>query len=120
MPEYNAEIIEEHADLFYKEADRATIVSVVVFGALGLAVGAVAFYFAGERNEALGIVLALGLPVGTAAIGMIVGESKAFKLRSQAQQLLALVTIERNTRKSAASTTIAVEAHAPAPSPTLA
>ena len=43
----------------------------------------------------------LGVPIAGAVLGATLGEGRAFKLRSQAQQLLVLVAIETNTRKAA-------------------
>ncbi|HET7612812.1 MAG TPA: hypothetical protein VFK26_02710, partial [Gemmatimonadaceae bacterium] len=48
-----------------------------------------------------------------AAIGLLFGQRRAFTLRSQAQQLLILVAIEMNTRRSAT----APMASAPLPAP---
>jgi uncharacterized integral membrane protein len=97
--EYDSDIIREQADLLYDEADRAVLASIIIMGILGVLVGAAAFYLLAERSEALSIVLALGAPIVGAVIGATLGEGRAFKLRSQAQQFLVLVAIERNTRK---------------------
>ena len=97
--EYDADIIRQQADLLYDEADRAVLASIIVMGLLGVLVGAASFYFLAERSEVLSIVLALGVPIAAAVIGAALGQGRAFKLRSQAQQLLVLVAIERNTRK---------------------
>lgn len=100
MPtEYDADIIQEQADLLYDKADRAVLASIIIVGVLGVLAGAAAFYLLAERSEALSIVLALGAPIVGAVIGATVGEGRAFKLRSQAQQFLVLVATERNTRK---------------------
>lgn len=104
MPtEYDAEIIREQADQLYDEADRAVLASMIIMGILGVLVGAAAFYFLSDRNEALSIVLVLGVPIAGAVLGATLGEGRAFKLRSQAQQLLVLVAIETNTRKAVAA-----------------
>jgi uncharacterized membrane protein YeaQ/YmgE (transglycosylase-associated protein family) len=102
---YDAEIIRAQADLLYDEADRAGITSIIVMGIIGVMVGATCFYFLGDKNEALAIVLALGVPIAAAVVGATMGEGRAFKLRSQAQQLLVLVAIEQNTRKPAPAPT---------------
>jgi uncharacterized integral membrane protein len=73
----------------------------IIVGVLGVLVGTTAFYFLSDRNEALSIVLVLGVPIAGAVLGATLGEGRAFKLRSQAQQLLVLVAIEMNTRKAA-------------------
>ena len=91
--------IRQQADLLYDEADRAVLASIIVMGLLGVLVGAAYFYFLAEGSEVLSIVLALGVPIAAAVIGAALGQGRAFKLRSQAQQLLVLVAIERNTRK---------------------
>jgi hypothetical protein len=100
--EYDAEIIREQADLLYAEADRAVLASMIILGILGVLTGGAAFYFLSDRNTALAIVLVLGIPIAGAVIGATLGEGRAFKLRSQAQQLLVLVAIETNTRKAVA------------------
>lgn len=98
--EYDAEIIRQQADQLYAEADRAVLASMIIMGILGVLVGAAAFYFLSDKNEALSIVLVLGVPIAGAVLGATLGEGRAFKLRSQAQQLLVLVAIEMNTRKA--------------------
>jgi uncharacterized integral membrane protein len=98
--EYDADIIRQQADLLYAEAERAVLASMIIMGILGVLVGTVAFYFLSDRNEALSIVLVLGVPIAGAVIGATLGQGRAFKLRSQAQQLLVLVAIELNTRKA--------------------
>jgi uncharacterized integral membrane protein len=99
--EYDAEIIRQQADQLYAEADRAVLASMIIMGILGVLAGAAAFYFLSDKNEALSIVLVLGVPIAGAVLGATLGEGRAFKLRSQAQQLLVLVAIETNTRKAA-------------------
>ena len=102
MPsEHDADVIRQQADELYSQADRTAMVGMVLAGLFGLLVGAASFYFLSERGEALSIVLALGFPLASAAIGGTVGEGHALKLRSQAQQLLISLAIERNTRKDA-------------------
>ena len=103
VAEYDAEIIREQADLLYEDAERAGIVAIIGTGILGLLVGVTCFYFLGERNEALAIVLTLGAPIAGALAGAAMGAGRSFKLRSQAQQLLVLVAIEQNTRSASAS-----------------
>jgi len=97
--EYDTDIIRQQADLLYAEADRAVLASMIVMGILGVLVGTASFYFLSDRNEALSIVLVLGVPIAGAVLGATLGEGRAFKLRSQAQQMLILVAIEMNTRK---------------------
>lgn len=100
MPaDYDKNAMTDQAELLASEADRAAIVTMIIVGFIGVLLGGVAFYLLSERNEALAIVLALGIPIAGAVIGGTVGESRALKLRSQAQQLLILLAIERNTHK---------------------
>jgi len=101
--EYDAEVIQEQADLLYAQADRALITNTIVLGVLGVLVGGASFNFVAEHSEALAIVLALAIPIGAAVLGAILGSGHAFKLRSQAQQLLVLVAIEKNTRRTPAA-----------------
>ena len=97
--DYDKNAMTDQAELLASEADRAAIVTMIIVGFIGVLLGGVAFYLLSERNEALAIVLALGIPIAGAVIGGTVGESRALKLRSQAQQLLILLAIERNTHK---------------------
>jgi len=97
--EYDADIIRQQADLLYDEADRAVLGSIIVMGLLGILGGGASFYFLADRSEVLSIVLALGVPIAAALFGAALGQGRALKLRSQAQQVLVLVAIERNTRK---------------------
>jgi VIT1/CCC1 family predicted Fe2+/Mn2+ transporter len=100
MPtDYDADIMREQADLLYAESERAVVISMIGAGALGVLIGSVSFYFLTERNEVLAIVLVLGVPILAAAIGAVLGDRRAFRLRAQAQQQLALVAIEQNTRR---------------------
>lgn len=99
VTEYDVEVIQEQADLLYAQADRALVTNTIVLGVLGVLAGAASFNFLAEHSEALAIVLSLGIPIGAAVGGGMLGSAHAFKLRAQAQQLLVLVAIERNTRK---------------------
>jgi hypothetical protein len=99
--EYDAGTIQQQADELYAQADRAAIVAMVVAGIFGVLVGGIGFVLVSERNEALSIVVALAIPLGTTFIGGAMGEGHALKLRSQAQQLLISLAIERNTRREA-------------------
>lgn len=96
---YDAESIRRHADALDDQADRAGIVSVVIWGLIGLFFGAIAFYVLFERYQASAVVLGLGIPLASAFIGGAAGESNALRIRCQAQQLLLSLTIEQNTRK---------------------
>jgi len=98
--DYDADIIRQQADLLYAEADRAVIVSLIIAGMLGVLLGSMSFYFLAERAEVISIVLVLGIPIAGALIGALLGEGRSFRLRAEAQQLLALVTIEQNTRRA--------------------
>jgi VIT1/CCC1 family predicted Fe2+/Mn2+ transporter len=97
--EYDAELIRKQAQLLDAEADRAAIVTMVLAGVLGVVVGAASFFFLSDRHEVLSIVLVLGLPLASAVLGGMHGESRALKLRSHSQQLLILLAIERDLRQ---------------------
>ena len=43
--EYDAEVIQEQADLLYAQADRALITNTIVLGVLGVLVGGASFNF---------------------------------------------------------------------------
>ena len=97
--EYDRELIRKQAGLLEAEADRASVVTMILAGVLGVIVGVTSFYFLSERYEALSIVLALGVPIGSAAVGGLLGESRALKLRSHSQQLLILLAIESSLHR---------------------
>lgn len=99
--EYSEDIIQEQAENLYRDAESAPLVSLIVYGVSGLLLGAAAFYFLGEQNNVVGIIAGLGLPIALAGAGAVLGERKATRMRSDAQYLLAILTIERNTRKDA-------------------
>jgi len=103
LTEYDADLMRRQADMLYAEADRAGIMTMIVVGVIGVLIAGAAFNFLADRYEILAIVLSLAIPLGAALLGWSLGESRAIRLRAQAQQLLALVTIEMNTRKAAAS-----------------
>jgi uncharacterized integral membrane protein len=100
--EYDAHVIEQQADILYAEADRAVVAMMIIVGIVGVLVAAASFNFVAEHSEVLAIVLALGIPLAAALGGAMIGDGRAFRLRSQAQQLLVLVAIEKNTRRPAA------------------
>jgi len=110
--EYDAAVIHQQADLLYGEANSAVITSTIAIGVLGVLAAVASFNFVADRSEVLAIIVAVGIPIGAALLGAWLGSSRAFRLRSQAQQLLVLVAIERNTRKPPA----VAQTH-PAPSP---
>lgn len=97
--EYDRDVMAQQADALYTEAERAPITGMVAFGIVGLLLGALSFDFLADRSEVLAIVVALGIPIGAAVTGGLWGERGAFKLRAQAQQILVLLTIEKNTRE---------------------
>jgi hypothetical protein len=97
--EYDAVTIQQQADELNAQGDRAAILAMIVGGIFGVLLGGIAFILVSERNEALSIVVALAIPLGSTFIGSAIGEGTALKLRSQAQQLLISLAIERNTRK---------------------
>lgn len=91
MTKYDPEIIQKFADRLYRQARSI----VAVYGVLGGLTGGIMALGLYATNEQLVLpLLAMLLFVG---IGVLIGQSRAFALRLQAQTALCQVCIERNT-----------------------
>jgi len=97
---YDPTIIEQFADRLYEKARSFVVGSVVVGAALGAAFGAVPLTPLGESWPIPAIfgfaTLLVGGIVG-AMCGYVIGDTRAFGYRLQAQTALLNLQIERNT-----------------------
>jgi hypothetical protein len=113
-PAYDPKVIEQFAEKLYRKASSFVAGSVVIGAALGAAFGAVPLTSLGDAwpiPSYLGFAtLLLGSLVG-AIIGYVIGDTRSFGYRLQAQSALCQLQSERNT----AIVARAVSARASAP-----
>lgn len=88
--EYDPELIQKLADKLYSQAKTA--IAIATF--LGLVVGGVGGF---SSSNGSGVAAIIGLVIG-GVIGFLLGQSRAFSLRVQAQIALCQRQIEYNTR----------------------
>jgi hypothetical protein len=114
LPAYDPKVIEQFAEKLYRKAAAFVAGSVVIGASLGAAFGAVPLTSLGEAwpiPSYLGFAtLLLGGLVG-GLIGYVIGDTRSFGYRLQAQSALCQLQSERNTAILAQ----AVSARAPAP-----
>lgn len=115
-PVYDPKVIEQFAEKLYRKASSFVAGSVVIGASLGAAFGAVPLTSLGEAwpiPSYLGLAtLLLGGLLG-AVIGYVIGDTRSFGYRLQAQSALCQLQSERNT----AFVARAVSARASAPAP---
>ena len=115
-PVYDPKVIEQFAEKLYRKASSFVAGSVVIGASLGAAFGAVPLTSLGEAwpiPSYLGLAtLLLGGLLG-AVIGYVIGDTRSFGYRLQAQSALCQLQSERNTALVAR----AVSARASAPAP---
>jgi hypothetical protein len=115
-PTYDPKVIEQFAEKLYRKASSFVAGSVVIGASVGAAVGAVPRSSLGEAwpiPSYLGFAtLLLGGLLG-AVIGYVIGDTRSFGYRLQAQSALCQLQSERNT----AIVARAVSARAAAPAP---
>jgi hypothetical protein len=115
-PTYDPKVIEQFAEKLYRKASSFVAGSVVIGASLGAAFGAVPLTSLGEAwpiPSYLGFAtLLLGGLLG-AVIGYVIGDTRSFGYRLQAQSALCQLQSERNT----AIVARAVSARATAPAP---
>jgi hypothetical protein len=113
---YDPKVIEQFAEKLYRKASSFVAGSVVIGASLGAAFGAVPLTSLGEAwpiPSYLGLAtLLLGGLLG-AVIGYVIGDTRSFGYRLQAQSALCQLQSERNTAILAQ----AVSARASAPAP---
>jgi outer membrane biosynthesis protein TonB len=118
LPNYEPRIIEQFAEKLYRKASAFVVGSVVVGGALGAAFGAVPLTSLGEAwpvPSMFGFVTLLLGGVFGSAIGYVIGDTRSFGYRLQAQSALCQLQLERNMGIVAAAITAARQAPAPKP-----
>jgi hypothetical protein len=99
MVHYDPGIIKRYAELMYRRASSVVVVWTLAFivpGLLGGVALADALRVPRENNV---LVIGLTTLVG-GVIGFLIGQSRAFWLRLQAQVMLCQARIEQNTRTS--------------------
>jgi hypothetical protein len=99
-PVYDPKVIEQFAEKLYRKASSFVAGSVVIGASLGAAFGAVPLTSLGEAwpiPSYLGLAtLLLGGLLG-AVIGYVIGDTRSFGYRLQAQSALCQLQSERNT-----------------------
>ena len=114
LPAYDPKVIEQYADKLYRKASSFVAGSIVIGASLGAAFGAVPLTSLGASwpiPSYLGFAtLLLGGLVG-GLIGYVIGDTRSFGYRLQAQSALCQLQSERNTALVAR----AVSARASAP-----
>ncbi len=88
---YDYQLIQKFADRLYAEANGVVIHSTVVATMVGII----------THVQTIGFVLVCAVVAG--GMGYVRGREKAFTLKMQAQQVLCLMSTERNTRFVAVS-----------------
>jgi predicted lipid-binding transport protein (Tim44 family) len=115
-PTYDPKVIEQFAEKLYRKASSFVAGSVVIGASLGAAFGAVPLTSLGEAwpiPAYLGFAtLLLGGLLGS-VIGYVIGDTRSFGYRLQAQSALCQLQSERNT----ATVARAISARAAAPAP---
>jgi hypothetical protein len=120
LPTYDPRVIELFADKLYRKASSFVGGSIVVGGALGAAFGAVPLTSLGNAwpiPSAFGIATLLVGALSGAVVGYVIGDTRSFGYRLQAQAALCQLQIERNTALVAAAASAARETPTVAPPP---
>jgi hypothetical protein len=119
LPAYDPRVIEQFAEKLYRKASAFVAGSVVIGASLGAAFGAVPLTSLGAAwpvPSYLGFAtLLLGGLFGS-AIGYVIGDTRSFGYRLQAQSALCQLQAERNTAILVQAVS-AARASAPAPAP---
>ena len=118
LPDYEPRIIEEAARRLYDKASAVLVGSVVIGGVLGAAIGAVPLTSLGASwpiPSTFGFgTLLLGALCGC-AMGYVIGDTRAFGIKLQAQSTLYQLQLERNTAQTAQALTVLARAAAARP-----
>ena len=99
LPSYDPRVIEQFADKLYRKASAFVVGSVVVGAALGAAFGAVPLTSLGDSWPVPSIFGFATLLVGGifgGVIGYVIGDTRSFGYRLQAQSALCQLQVERN------------------------
>jgi hypothetical protein len=99
---YDEQVLHENAEKLYKQAEMVIITTAVEYGVrtlvvsfIGVAVVAVLGHIDAGPLSAAALILTLIAVIG----GIAKGRERSFHLRLEAQRVLVLAEIERNTRK---------------------
>lgn len=118
LPEYDPRVIEQFAENLYRKASAFVVGSVALGAALGAAFGAVPLTSLGASwpiPSIFGFATMLIGGIFGGAIGFVIGDTRSFGYRLQAQTALCGLQTERNTALLAKA--IRVETRQPAPQP---
>jgi hypothetical protein len=100
LPEYDPRVIEQFAENLYRKASAFVAGSVAIGAALGAAFGAVPLTSLGAEWPVPSVfgfaTLLIGVIFG-GAIGYVIGDTRSFGYRLQAQSALCQLQTERNT-----------------------
>jgi hypothetical protein len=99
MPSYDPRVIEQFAENLYRKASSFVVGSVVVGAALGAAFGAVPLTSLGDSWPVPSIFGFATLLIGGifgGVIGYVIGDTRSFGYRLQAQSALCQLQAERN------------------------
>jgi hypothetical protein len=106
LPSYDPRVIEQFADKLYRKASSFVAGSIVIGGALGALFGAVPLTSLGDSwpiPSAFGLATLLVGALCGAVVGYVIGDTRSFGYRLQAQAALCQLQIERNTAFVAAA-----------------
>jgi hypothetical protein len=106
LPSYDPRVIEQFADKLYRKASSFVAGSIVIGGAFGALVGAVPLTSLGNSwpvPSAFGFATLLVGALCGAVVGYVIGDTRSFGYRLQAQAALCQLQIERNTALVAAA-----------------
>ena len=110
VPNYDPRVIEQFAEKLYRKASAFVAGSVVIGAALGAAFGSVPLTSLGSEwpvPSMFGFVTLLIGGIFGAAIGYVIGDTRSFGYRLQAQSALCQLQLERNTAVLARALTAA-------------
>jgi hypothetical protein len=99
LPSYDPRVIEQFAENLYRKASAFVAGSVVVGAALGAAFGAVPLTSLGDSwpiPSIFGFATLLAGGVFGGVIGYVIGDTRSFGYRLQAQSALCQLQVERN------------------------
>jgi hypothetical protein len=99
MPSYDPRVIEQFAENLYRKASSFVVGSVVVGAALGAAFGSVPLTSLGDSwpvPSVFGFATLLVGGIFGAVIGYVIGDTRSFGYRLQAQSALCQLQAERN------------------------
>jgi len=115
LPNYEPRVIEQFAEKLYRKASAFVMGSVVIGAALGAAFGSVPLTSLGDAwpvPSMFGFITLLIGGIFGAAIGYVIGDTRSFGYRLQAQSALCQLQLERNTAVLARAVTAARSAPA--------